>query len=256
MFSGSLLTKIIIDYSRSEKMLDEKIELLLEYYLRPYKKNKAYHEQRNNMEKELGRIAIELKNKGRVENEVYEDIVRRLESGEIKANIENLSFDNSSTLRYTKKLFSNESLQDLEFINAEYNLCDFKGSTIENKDIKYTAFKKCYFKGFNIIQSTLYQSNFKKSDFTKSFFNKCEVSNSLFYGSHFPNVSFTNSKLLNTSFEQCYIKKATFKNSALINVQFNSCTLSKLNFSGVIMDKITYRFLKEENVVLSGVEVI
>lgn len=238
-------------------MLNEKIELLSEYYFRPYEKNQAYREKKKYMLKELKRIAAQLKvEKGGDENEVYEEIFRRFKAGEIEINLEDLSFDESSKLRYIKKIFTNENLEDLDFVNVEYNLCDFKGSTIQNTDIKYTDFKKCYFKNFNINKSALYQLVFKKSDLTDSSFNNCIVSDSLFYDSHLPKVSFTNSRLLNTSFERCYLKKTSFRNAELINVRFNSCTLSKLDFSGSIMDKITYRFLKDEHADLSEVEVI
>lgn len=237
-------------------MLKEKLELHIEGYFRPYKKDQIYQEKKKVLMNNLENMMFQLKNEGLEDKEAYNILIKKLECGDVKIDVSELSIDENNKLNYFKKIFADENLENLALINANYRICDFKGSMAKNREINYSEFKDCYFKRLNVIDSTVSESDFKKSDFNQAVFENCKITNSSFYDSHLPKVSFDGSFLLNISFKNCYLKKVSFLNSKLINVQFESCTLSKLDFTGATMDRITYRFLQEERANLTDVEII
>lgn len=237
-------------------MLSEKLELYIESYFRPYKKDKAYNEKKKELLKMLENLLFQLKNNGIEDREIYNVIIKELESGNLGIDVNSLTIDENNKVEYFKKIFVNNNLEDLPFINVKYRLCDFKGSTIQNLNIAFSEFNGCYLKRLNVINSTVSESTFKKSDFNQSNFENCKINNSSFNDTHMPNVSFADSLLLNVSFENCYLKKVSFANSKLINVNFKSCTISKIDFMGATMDRVTYRFLKEESANLNDVKLI
>jgi uncharacterized protein YjbI with pentapeptide repeats len=237
-------------------MLSEKLELHIEKYFRPYKKDQAYRENKKVLVNKFDSMLFQLKNEGLEEQEAYDLLTKKLECGDIKVDVSSLSVDENNKLNYYKKIFINDNLEDLELINVRYRLCDFKESRIENREISYSEFKQCYLRKATVNYSTIVDSMFNKSDLGQAIFTNCKITNASFYGSDLPKVSFEDCVLLNVSFDNCYFRKSSFLNSKLINVQFESCTLSKLDFTGAIMDKITYRFLEEEGVKLTGVDII
>lgn len=237
-------------------MLSEKLELYIESYFRPYKKDKAYKEKKKELLQMFENLMFQLKNNGMEDREIYNALIKKLESGDLEIDVSLLTIDENNKVEYFKRIFVNNNLEDLPFINVKYRLCDFKGSIIQNLNINYSEFKECYLKRLNVINSTVSESTFKKSDLSQSNFENCKITNSSFHDAHMPNVSFADALLLNVSFENCYLKKVSFANSKLINVNFKSCTISKIDFMGATMDRVTYRFLKEESANLNDVKLI
>ncbi|MCM3138058.1 pentapeptide repeat-containing protein [Bacillus safensis] len=237
-------------------MLSEELKLYVESCFRPYKKDKTYEERKKELLELLGNIKLKLENDGFKEEEVQDILIEKLKSGEISIDDHTLVIDDHNRVEHVKKIFVNDDLDWLTFINVKYKLCDFKGLSIVQKVMSHSEFNGCYLKKVNFSDSKISSATFEKSDLTQSHFEHCEITNSSLYGCHLPNVSIDESSLINVSFENCYFKNISFENSKLINVNFKSCTIKKLNFIGVTMDKMTYHILEGEGANLSGVEVI
>jgi len=238
-------------------MLKEKLELYVEAYFRPFKKDLVYQEKKLELIDKLQNKMIQYKNNnGLTEQEIYSALIKDSIEEEMRINLNELTIDKNNTLHYVKKIFSNENLEDLPLLNVEFRICDFKDASIENREINYTVFKNCYLKKFTVNNSTILNSCFKKCDLSLSNYSNCKVTDSSFNDSHLNKANFENSFLLNTTFKNCYLNKVSFKNTKLINVQFESCTLSKIDFTGAIMDKMTLRFLVEELGELTEIEII
>lgn len=92
------------------------------------------------------------------DKEAYNVLIKKLECGDVKIDVSELSVDENNKLNYFKKIFNDENLEDLALINVKYRLCDFKGSMAKNREINYSEFKDCYFKRLNVIYSTHFVS--------------------------------------------------------------------------------------------------
>lgn len=237
-------------------MSNQQLELYIESYLRPYKKNQEYQEQKRILLNKSNDIVDELQKRGINEQDIYIRVKEKIESGDLDVDISKLSIDENNKIEYSKKLFTNKNIEELPFINTLYRWCDFKESVAQEKEISHSFFVKCYMEKLNVSHCTLSNTTFKKNDCSNINFDYCKIIDSFFHESHLPKASFANTTLTNVTFEDCYLRKVSFTNSFLVNVQFKYSTLSKLDFTGATMDKETYRLLEDEGADLTGVKIL
>ncbi|RSL29932.1 pentapeptide repeat-containing protein [Salibacterium salarium] len=234
-------------------MSSNRIEFIVDSYLRPYKKNEVYKEIKNQLISQINAF-IKENSEEMSQEDIIKNVNQKLHTNEFDFNLENLTFDSDNKVYFSNKTFKQETLKAL--LNAEYTKCDFLELITFKESLSFLSLVKCYFKNFSIENSEISKADFLKSDLISSKIVNTRIYNVDFVDCDFIKSSFASSDFRNISFRNCYFKKVSFENTKLINVQFISSSISKVDFTGAIMDHITYDFLNQLNVDLSKVELM
>lgn len=81
-------------------MLSEKLELYIESCFRPYKKDKSYEEKKKELLQILENLIFQLKNDGLEDAEIYNILIKKLELGDIKVDVNLLVVDENNKVEY------------------------------------------------------------------------------------------------------------------------------------------------------------
>ncbi len=185
-----------------------------------------------------------------------------------------------SGLKNLHEKFSASNMQQVKFIgsdmsglllkNNRVDRCDFSESGINNSHIQNSylsnnLYKGCFLKDTEFTGSYVKRCDFSGADFTGSLIKsstllKNTMTNAVWKGTTFHNTQLSeivfDSALSDCSFENCEFSEVIFRNTVLTHTFFRNNRFKRVQFIDCKADKITYAFLKNEKVDVTGITVI
>jgi len=185
-----------------------------------------------------------------------------------------------SGIKNIHEKFSTSNMLRSKFICAELAGIHLKGNSIDRCDLRGATFddglwEKCYvindvfndcsLRGTELVGCYIKDCDFSGADFTGTVFTSCYLQKIPVAGAVFSGTSFKGTDLNDIVFEgmveDCVFdngsfSKVTFQNVTLVNTFFKSKSLRKIKFIDCKADRMTYEFLKNGQVDLSGITLL
>lgn len=182
-----------------------------------------------------------------------------------------------SGIKNLHEKFSTSNMLRSKFVCAELAGVHMKGNSIDKCDLRGAIFddgqlEKCYiindhfndgsFKDTELIGCYMKDCDFSGADFTGTVFTSCYLEKVTLAGAVLSGTSFKGTALVDMVFggliEDCVFdngsfSKVIFQQVTLVNTFFKSKSLRKIKFVDCKVDRMTYEFLKNGQVDLSGV---
>lgn len=185
-----------------------------------------------------------------------------------------------SGLKNLHEKFSSSNMLRCKFIGSDLsgllleknnvNTCDFSGSDFSNSHINNSylsgnIFKDCSLKGAEFSGSYISSCDMSGADLTGAVITnggieKCVLTNAVLNRTSFKTTGLDGITfegiVADCSFDNCSFTKVTFQNATLTNTFFKGKALKRIKLINCKVDKITYAFLQNGKVDMSGVELL
>ncbi|MEB2774380.1 pentapeptide repeat-containing protein [Algoriphagus sp. D3-2-R+10] len=186
-----------------------------------------------------------------------------------------------SGLKNLHEKFSSSNIRRCQFIGSDMSELLLKSNYVDSCDFSDGNLSNCQIQGSYLTNNKFYAASFKNTQISTSHLTGCDFTDadctgltvkssslvkntlincrwkeSLFKATSFENLVFEG-VLEDCTFESCGFKKVTFQKAVLINTFFKNN--NKLNLVRLIeckADRITYAFLQNAKVDLSGVTLL
>jgi len=142
---------------------------------------------------------------------------------------------------------------------------DLSDSHIQNSSLNGSFFKSCRLNETEFSGSALDDCDFSSADFTRvtiksGAFFKNTIANAVWSGTSYLNTQISDiafeGTIDNCSFEFCSFKMVTFNNATIMNTFFKNKMLKGIRFKECQADRMTYEFLKNGKVDLTGIRLL
>lgn len=142
---------------------------------------------------------------------------------------------------------------------------DLSNGKIKNSHVINNQFRECVLRGTLFSGSQIKNCDFSEADFTDVIFYLSAFLKNIVAGAVWKGTTFRFTQIVDTvfegsitacAFEQCSFLKVTFQNAVLTNTFFKCRTLRKIRFIDCQADKLTYAFLKNGKVDMTGISMI
>ncbi len=186
-----------------------------------------------------------------------------------------------SGLKNLHEKFSSSNMQRCLFIDSDMSRLLLKGNNVDSCDFSSSDISSSHIQNSNLANNIFKNCSLKETEFSRSYFEGCDFSGADFTGVAFKSAGFGKNTIANavwnrTSFidtqiadivfegtmedcffENCAFTRVTFQNSTLSNTFFkNNKRLKQVRFIDCKADKLTYAFLKNEKVDLTGITLL
>ncbi len=185
-----------------------------------------------------------------------------------------------SGLKNLHEKFSSSNMLRCKFIGSDLsgllleknnvNTCDFSGSDFSNSHINNSylsgnIFKDCSLKAAEFSGSYISSCDMSGADLTGAVITnggieKCVLTNAVLNRTSFKTTGLAGITfegiVADCSFDNCSFTKVTFQNATLTNTFFKGKALKRIKLIDCKVDKITYAFLQNGKVDMSGVELL
>lgn len=205
---------------------------------------------------------------------------------------EKFSSSNMQRCKFNGSNLSGLQLNANNVDSCDFSDSNISKSIIQRSNLLQNKFKNCLLKETNFSSANLGSCDFSNADLSEAKFSKCNLYGCTFTGTNFTGVVFKSGgfsgvekakdlrnntidsavwkrtsfidsqiadltfegKLEGCCFENCKFTRVTFRNATLVDTFFkNNRNLKKVKFIECKADRLTYEFLKQGGVDLSGV---
>lgn len=205
---------------------------------------------------------------------------------------EKFSSSNMQRCKFNGSNLSGLQLDANNVDSCDFSDSNISKSSIQRSNLLQNAFKNCLLKETNFSSTNLGSCDFTNANLSEATFSKCNLYGCVFDGTNFAGVVFKSGgfsgvekakdlknntidsavwnrtsfidsqiadltfegKLESCCFENCKFTRVTFRNAVLVETFFkNNKNLKRVQFIDCKADRLTYEFLKQGGVDLSGV---
>jgi uncharacterized protein YjbI with pentapeptide repeats len=148
---------------------------------------------------------------------------------------------------------------------CDFSDCDFSNSQIQNSYLSANIFKDCSLKGTEFSGSYISGCDLSGADLTGAVIRnggieKCTMTNAVLNRTSFNAVGLADIVFTGVMddcyFENCAFTRVTFQNATITNTFFKGRGLKKIKLVDCKVDRITYAFLQNGKVDMSGVTLL
>jgi gamma-glutamyl-gamma-aminobutyrate hydrolase PuuD/uncharacterized protein YjbI with pentapeptide repeats len=119
--------------------------------------------------------------------------------------------------------FKNLSLEDIEFIDCNFESCHFSNSNLSNCSFESCRFSLCSFMKANLDCVTINDSSLRSCMFVDASLNEVHIVRSTLFGSSFEDASLESSNFINTTMPGTHFLQATINNCKIIESDLKDC---------------------------------
>jgi uncharacterized protein YjbI with pentapeptide repeats len=182
----------------------------------------------------------------------------------VKGLYEKFNSSNIKNCKFIDADLAGLTLKSNDVVKSDFSHADLSRCTFQSSDLSQNQYIACMMKESSFLRCDIRNCDFSQVDFSGASFRYSTVQNCIVRDAVWNSVSFHavlfkkiafNGTIENCSFENSAFVNITFEDTTLLNTFFKGNNTRRIKFVNCKVDSITYEFLKNAKVDLSGIEI-